>query len=170
MHGSMKLLLINLQGGFPLSRNFYVRTRVKLTCVNKIEAMYEEPRVNLKLNLARLLRLRATLHTLPLCSCPLACHSRSDVSWKPAISKAHFLWPPLMFRVVEHSFFLFRLNRRIAAKEQLEFKSFVEKTDTATRGKFHCVMYTTIFTPVFRNQRSVFPVVRVNSNSLILTI
>lgn len=75
-----------------------------------------------------------------------------------------------MFRVVEHSFFLFRLNRRIAAKEQLEFKSFVEKADTATRGKFHCVMYTTIFTPVFRNQRSVFPVVRVNSNSLILTI
>ena len=48
MHDSMKLLLINLYGGFPLSRNFYVRTRVKLTCVNKIEAMYERPRVNVE--------------------------------------------------------------------------------------------------------------------------
>ena len=32
------------KGRFPLSRNFYVRTRV-----NKIEAMYEKGHVNLKL-------------------------------------------------------------------------------------------------------------------------
>ena len=40
MHDAMKL--------FPLSRNFYVRTRVKLKCVNKIEAVYERPRVTVK--------------------------------------------------------------------------------------------------------------------------
>ena len=48
-------------GGFPLSRNRYVRTRV-----NIIEAMYERSRVSVKLNVARLLRLRAILYTLPL--------------------------------------------------------------------------------------------------------
>ena len=31
------------EGGFPLSRNFSVRTRVK-----KIEAMYERPRIHVK--------------------------------------------------------------------------------------------------------------------------
>ena len=29
-----------LKGGFPMSRNSYVRKRFKITCVNKIEAMY----------------------------------------------------------------------------------------------------------------------------------
>ena len=65
---------INPKGGFPLSRNFYVRTDSKFTClnvkvargstssfthdppyiasmiitrVNEIEAMYERPRVNI---------------------------------------------------------------------------------------------------------------------------
>ena len=33
---------------FPLSRNFSVRTHVKFTRVNEIEAMYERPRVNVK--------------------------------------------------------------------------------------------------------------------------
>lgn len=60
-------------------------------------------------------------------------------------------------------FFLFRLNRRIAAKEQLELKSFVKKAEAATNSKLNCVMYTTIFTPVLRNQKSVFHVVCVNS-------
>lgn len=34
--------------GFPLSRNFYARVH-KFTCVNKIGAMYERSRVNVKL-------------------------------------------------------------------------------------------------------------------------
>ena len=33
---------------FPTSRNFSVRRHVKLTRVNKIEAVYERPRVNVK--------------------------------------------------------------------------------------------------------------------------
>ena len=36
------------KGGFPLSRNFQVRTQVNFTRVNKIEAMYRTSRVNLK--------------------------------------------------------------------------------------------------------------------------
>jgi len=32
----------------PLSRNFYVRTHVYFTYVNKIVTMYEVPRVNVK--------------------------------------------------------------------------------------------------------------------------
>ena len=40
-------LLLNLsKGGFPLARNFYLRTRVKFTCVNKTKAMYERLLVN----------------------------------------------------------------------------------------------------------------------------
>ena len=34
------------KGGFPLARNFYARTHVNLTCVNKIEAMYGRSRVH----------------------------------------------------------------------------------------------------------------------------
>ena len=33
---------------FPLSRNFSLGTHLKFTLVNKIEAMYERPRVNVK--------------------------------------------------------------------------------------------------------------------------
>ena len=36
------------KGGFPLLRNFSVQTHVKFTRVNEIEAMYERPRVNVK--------------------------------------------------------------------------------------------------------------------------
>ena len=36
--------------GFPLSRNFHVRTHVNFTLVNKIGAMYERPRVNVKVD------------------------------------------------------------------------------------------------------------------------
>ena len=35
-------------GGFPLWGNFYVRRRVKFTCVKKIEAMYGRSCVNVK--------------------------------------------------------------------------------------------------------------------------
>ena len=34
------------KGGFPLSRNFYVRTHVNFTRVNKIQTMYERSRVS----------------------------------------------------------------------------------------------------------------------------
>ena len=30
-------------GGFTMSRNFTVRSHIKFTCVNEIEAMYERP-------------------------------------------------------------------------------------------------------------------------------
>ena len=36
--------------GFPLSRNFHVRTHVNFTLVKKIGAMYERPRVNVKVD------------------------------------------------------------------------------------------------------------------------
>ena len=36
------------KGGFPLSHNFYVRTHLNFTRVNKIETMYERSRVNVK--------------------------------------------------------------------------------------------------------------------------
>ena len=36
------------EGWFPLSRNFYVRTRVKFTFANKIQAMYQRPHVSVK--------------------------------------------------------------------------------------------------------------------------
>ena len=42
--------LLTGKGEFPMSRNFYVRTYVKFSCVNKTEAMYERPRVNVKVD------------------------------------------------------------------------------------------------------------------------
>ena len=39
---------INLKGGFPLSRNFSVRTHVNFTRVNKMETMYGRSRVYVK--------------------------------------------------------------------------------------------------------------------------
>ena len=60
----------------PLSRNFYVRTQVNFTRVNKMEAMYAWSRVTLKLKVRVVqlvlsqwkyaFSLRATLHTFPL--------------------------------------------------------------------------------------------------------
>ena len=41
-------------------------TRVKFLCVTKKEAMFERPRLNVKLSENQLLRLRAIFHTLPL--------------------------------------------------------------------------------------------------------
>ena len=44
-----------------------MRTRVKITCVNKLEAMCERSRVNVKVKpRSELLCLRATFYTLPL--------------------------------------------------------------------------------------------------------
>ena len=42
------MLVVSLEGGFPLSRNFSMGTHVKCTRVNEIEAKYERPRVNVK--------------------------------------------------------------------------------------------------------------------------
>ena len=36
------------KGGFPLSRNFHVRTHVNFTRVKKIEVMYDKTHVNVK--------------------------------------------------------------------------------------------------------------------------
>ena len=44
----LRSLMIQAQGGFPLSRNFYVSTSVKFGFANKIEAMYERLHVNVK--------------------------------------------------------------------------------------------------------------------------
>ena len=41
-------------------------TRVTFLCVTKKEAMFERPRLNVKLSENQLLRLRAIFHTLPL--------------------------------------------------------------------------------------------------------
>ena len=51
--------------GFPLSRNFYLRMHVNFTRLHEIETMNGRSRVNEKLNLAQLLHLRVTSHTLP---------------------------------------------------------------------------------------------------------
>ena len=42
------MLVVSLEGGFPLSHNFSMGTHVKCTRVNEIEAKYERPRVNVK--------------------------------------------------------------------------------------------------------------------------
>ena len=42
------MLVVSLEGGFLLSRNFSMGTHVKCTRVNEIEAKYERPRVNVK--------------------------------------------------------------------------------------------------------------------------
>ena len=54
-------------GWFPPSPNFYLRTCVNFTHVNKIEAMYESLCVNVKVERGfSFLRSRTTFHTLPL--------------------------------------------------------------------------------------------------------
>ena len=42
------MLVVSLEGGFLLSRNFSMGTHVKCTRVNEIEAKCERPRVNVK--------------------------------------------------------------------------------------------------------------------------
>ena len=56
------------KGLFPLSRNFSMRTHVDFTRANKIEAMYERPQVNVKVEPRSTftLNLRVAFHTLPL--------------------------------------------------------------------------------------------------------
>ena len=53
------------KGGFPLSLNFSVRRHINFTRVNKIEAMCERPRVNVKVEPRSTftLRLHVALHT-----------------------------------------------------------------------------------------------------------
>ena len=58
--------ILVFKGWFPLLRNFSVRTHLKFTRVNEIEAIYERPRVNEELSDVQLLPLRVTFHTLPL--------------------------------------------------------------------------------------------------------
>ena len=42
------ILVVSLEGGFPLSHNFSVGMHVKFTRVNEIEATHERPHVNVK--------------------------------------------------------------------------------------------------------------------------
>ena len=58
--------ILVFKGWFPLLRNFSVRTHLKFTRVNEIEAMYERPLVKEELSDVQLLPLRVTFHTLPL--------------------------------------------------------------------------------------------------------
>jgi len=48
------------KGGFPLSRNFYLRTQLELTWVNKIKAMYDGLGENVRVERVQLLSLRET--------------------------------------------------------------------------------------------------------------
>ena len=50
------------KGGFPPPRNFSVRTRVK----KRVEAMYERPRINVKVESRSTLTFTVAFHTLPL--------------------------------------------------------------------------------------------------------
>ena len=52
------------EGWFPLSRNFSVWTHVKFTRVNEIEAMYERPRVNAKVEQGSFLTCRRDLRNI----------------------------------------------------------------------------------------------------------
>ena len=55
------------KGGFPPPRNFSVRTRVHFTRVKKrIEAMYERPRINVKVEPRSTLTFTHAFYTLPL--------------------------------------------------------------------------------------------------------
>ena len=45
---SFSVVCFTAKGLFPLSRNFSMRTHVDFTRANKIEAMYERPQVNAK--------------------------------------------------------------------------------------------------------------------------
>ena len=56
---------VPLKGWFPLTRIFSVRTHVKFPCVNEIEAMYQRPRVNVKVERGSTSTIRATFDTLP---------------------------------------------------------------------------------------------------------
>ena len=60
------MLRLKPENTFHIRRKVDFHCRVIFTCVNKIEAMYERSRVNVKVNLAQLSRLRVAFHTLPL--------------------------------------------------------------------------------------------------------
>ena len=59
-------LIIMRKAWFPLLRNFYVRTCVKFTFANKIEAIYEGSHVNVKVEPRSTSHLFSTLYILPL--------------------------------------------------------------------------------------------------------
>ena len=59
-------LIIMRKAWFPLLGNFYVRTCVKFTFANKIEAMCERSHVSVKVEPRSTSRLFSTLYILPL--------------------------------------------------------------------------------------------------------
>ena len=62
---SFSVVCSTAKGLFPLSRNFSMRTHVDFTRANKIEAMYEMPQVDVKVEPRSTftLNLRVTFHT-----------------------------------------------------------------------------------------------------------
>ena len=66
LSGPQRKLIIMRKAWFPLSRNFYVRTCVKFTLANKIEAMYERSHVSVKVEPRSTSCLISTLYILPL--------------------------------------------------------------------------------------------------------
>ena len=52
--------------GFPLSRNFHVTRHVNFTRLKKMEAMFERPRVNVKVERGSTFTFTRDLPTLPL--------------------------------------------------------------------------------------------------------
>ena len=55
------------KGGFPLSRNFHVRTHVSFTRVNKIKAIYGKSGVNVKVEPRSILFTRVKFTCVNTC-------------------------------------------------------------------------------------------------------
>ena len=87
------------KGLFPVSRNFYVRTCVKFTFANKIEAMHERSLVSVKVEPRSTSRLSSALFILPLFYLrdynlrALTCAGKNTYRTKlvPRLPTSHFL-------------------------------------------------------------------------------
>ena len=84
-----------LQGGFPLSRNFYAITHVTLTSTNKIEAIHEmsnvrakvEPLSTLKLNTISSLYFKYVLKIYVRVHACIPFATRSQTGMKESVSR-----------------------------------------------------------------------------------
>ena len=86
----------------PVSRNFYVRTCVKFTFANKIEAMHERSLVSVKVDPRSTSRLSSALFIWPAIRCP------SLFVWETR-GKGLFSSPPLIKKCLIAGYFLSRL-------------------------------------------------------------
>ena len=82
------------QGWFPLSRNFSMRTQVKFTCVNEIEAMYERLRVNVKVERGSTLTFAGDLPFIASISFTCVRNVQFTEQWKsnldPSATRKHW--------------------------------------------------------------------------------